>query len=83
MFDNIPPEEMPLLIALLITYVVAFAWCIDTVRYHWSSFEELPDAEQERLLVEASQKISYIGGKAVTPDPQVFDYYTKLPRKRS
>jgi|GEM_PF-3050779 len=83
MFDIMPPGDVPLYIAILITYIVGLAWCIDTLRYHWLSFDELPDAEQERLLVEASQNISYIGGKAVTPDPQVFDYYTKLPRKRT
>lgn len=83
MFDNMPSEDLPLLVAILITYIVGLALCIDTFRYHWLGFDELPLDEQQRLLIEAGQNVSYIGGKAITPDPRVFDYYTKLPRKRS
>lgn len=72
---------MLLLLTELITILILTIPAIEIRRYHWLSFDELPDDEQHRLKREARTKPYNIGGKIYYPDPGVFKYYTKIKRR--
>lgn len=73
----------PMLIGWLAISTIILAYCIETCRFHWLRFDELPLIEQERLLAEARKTVYTIGNRTASPDPRVMLSYTKLPRRRT
>lgn len=72
----------PILIGWFAFLLMILAYCIETLRYRWLDFEELPLSEQTRLLEEAKKTVYTIGNRTISPDPRVMQTYTKLPRRR-
>jgi hypothetical protein len=76
-------DILMILTMLLFGIITVAYFFIETLRFRWLDFEELPFAEQKRLLIEAEQTVYTIGGFHGSPDPRAMRYYTKLPRRRT
>jgi len=75
--------DIPMILTMLLFGIIIIACFIETLRFRWLDFDELPLTEQKRLLIEAEQTVYTIGGFHGSPDPRAMRYYTKLPRRRT
>jgi hypothetical protein len=73
--------SMPFLCIAGCLFLFFLAFAIESLRFHWLSFGELPDEEQKRLLDEAKKHPFTIGSITSYPDPQAFNYYTKIKKR--